>query len=112
MSPSDSWRRALLNQPRYSTIASSRCEPVCQLPADDLAREDVDDEGKEDEPLPAAQVRQVGDPEAVGTGGLEVALDEVGAALRERVGPGRAPRLAAPLGALDAGGLHEALDAA
>ena len=36
-----------------------------ELPADDLAREDIDDEGEERNPLPAAQVGQIGDPELI-----------------------------------------------
>jgi hypothetical protein len=49
-----------------------------KLPADDLAAEGVDHERKEDEPFPAAQVGQIGDPKLVRLGRREVALDEIG----------------------------------
>jgi len=58
-----------------------RAHVARQLPADDLAAIGVGDEGEEDEPLPAAQVGEVGDPEPVGRSGVEVALDEVRPAL-------------------------------
>jgi hypothetical protein len=82
-----------------------------ELPADHLAAEGVDHEGEEHQPLPAPEIREVGDPELVGSAGAEVALDEIGPPLGARVGPGRPPRLAAPLGALDAVGAHQPLDA-
>ena len=47
------------------------------VPADDVAREDVDDEGGVGEAGPGADVGDVGDPEPVGGGGVEVALHQV-----------------------------------
>jgi hypothetical protein len=58
------------------------------------------------------QVGEVPDPEPVWASGAEVALDEVGPALGIGVGLGRAPSLAAPLGALDLGFSHQPLHAA
>jgi len=49
-----------------------------ELPANDLAAEGVDHEGEEDEPFPAAQVRDVGDPELVRARRQEVPLDKIG----------------------------------
>ena len=71
------------------------CQPTI------IAAVGVEHEREEDEPLPAAQVGEVGDPELVRAAGGEVALDQIRPALRLRVGPGRAPRLAAPLGTVD-----------
>jgi hypothetical protein len=48
------------------------------LPAHDHAAVDVDDEGDVDEPRPGPHVGEVGHPQGVGTGGGEVALDQVG----------------------------------
>jgi len=79
----------------------------CQLPADDSAAEGVDHEGKERSALPGAQLGEVPDPEPVGRRSAEVALDEVGATVSERIGGCGAPGLAAPLGALDPGFSHQ-----
>src|SRR4051812_32750736 len=49
-----------------------------ELPADDRPAVRVEHEREEDEPLPAAQVREVGDPKLVRTRGAEVVLDEIG----------------------------------
>ena len=79
-------------------------------PADDPPREGVL-HGREVQPaLPAAQIRYVGQPKDVGSGGRELALHEV-------VGDadaGHADRRAPALSGLkpgDAGGCHEPLDA-
>jgi hypothetical protein len=80
-----------------------------ELPADDAAAVGVDDEREEDQALPAAQVGQVGDPQAVGRLDGEVALDEVGPAQRVRIGPSGAPRPPAPLGADDLVRAHQPL---
>jgi len=82
-----------------------------ELPADDAPRERVDDEAEEHDALPAAQVREVRQPQLVGPGGAEVAIDEVRRARGGRVRRGRAPRLAAALGALDGVLAHQPLDA-
>src|SRR2546430_14527252 len=68
-----------------------------ELPADDHPTVGVDHEREVDEPLPAAQIAQVGDPELARTRGAEVALDEVGPPQRLRIGLRRPPRLAPPL---------------
>jgi hypothetical protein len=83
-----------------------------ELPADDPPRVDVDDEREEDDALPAAQISQVGDPQLVRARCGEVALDQVGPPAGFDVGRGRAPRLAAALGALDAVSAHQPLHAA
>ena len=81
-----------------------------KLPAADPPAEHVDDEAEEHHPLMAAHVGEVGDPQRVGPIGGEVAVDEIGAARRRGIGDRRAPRLAAPLGALDGVRVHQALD--
>jgi len=81
-----------------------------ELPADDPAAERVEDEGEEDDALPAAQVGQVGDPQLVGPLGGEVALDEVGPPSGLGIGPRRPPRLAASLRPLDALAAHQPLN--
>ena len=72
----------------------------------------VEDEGEEHDAVPAAQVGQVSDPQLVRAGGAEVTVDEVGAPARRSIRSGGLPRLAAPLGALDAMRAHQALHAA
>ena len=57
-----------------------------ELPADDPPRVDVDDEAEEHHPLVAAHVREVRDPQRVGPVGAEVAVDEIRAARRRRIG--------------------------
>src|SRR5262245_45904142 len=47
-------------------------------PADDAAREDVDDEGDVDEAGPGGDVREVCDPELVWPGRHEVTVNQVG----------------------------------
>jgi hypothetical protein len=81
-----------------------------ELPADDLAAVGVDDEAEEHEPLPAAQVGEVREPELVRPGGLELALHEIGAAHRRGIGPGGAPRLSPALCALQGVLAHQTLD--
>src|SRR5438445_3143665 len=83
-----------------------------ELPADDLAAVRVDHEREEDEPFPAAQVGQIGDPELVRLGRREVALDEIGPPASGRIGLGCPPGLAAPLRTLDASRAHQPLHAA
>ncbi len=56
-----------------------------ELPADDLAAVDVDDEAKNTSAFPAAQVGEVRDPELVAAGGAEVALRRGRAAAAPRV---------------------------
>ncbi len=82
-----------------------------KLSADDPPAEDADDEAQEHHSLVAAHVREVRHPKGVGTVGAEVAVDEVRAYRRGRIGGRRAPRLAAPLGGPDAMRAHQALDA-
>src|SRR5215217_2132852 len=65
-----------------------------QLPADDPAAVDVDDEAEEQQAFPAAQVGEVRDPQLIGLLGGEVALDAVGAAVGGRIGDRDAPWLA------------------
>ena len=48
---------------------------IGELPANDPAREDVDDEAEVDHALPAANVGEVRDPEPVGAVGAEMAID-------------------------------------
>ena len=88
-----------------------RAHVAGELQADDPARADVDDEAEVDHALPAAHVAEVGDPEPVRAVGGEVAIDEIRRPRRRRIGPGGAPRLAAPLGALDALAAHQPLHA-
>lgn len=72
-----------------------------QLPADDPAAEGVEDEGEVGDALPGAQVGEVADPEPVGLGGAEVALDPGrgrparlrASGLADRLDPGALPVL-------------------
>jgi hypothetical protein len=82
-----------------------------ELPADDPARIRVEHEAEEHQALPAAQIREIGAPQGIRARRAEVTIDQVRAAQRGRVGDRRAPRLAAALGALDAGPVHQPLDA-
>ena len=82
-----------------------------ELPADDAAAVDVDDEREEQQAFPATQVGEVGDPERIRARGGELALHEIGASARCGVGDRGPPRLAAPLGALDRIGAHQPPDA-
>src|SRR5664280_1462004 len=50
---------------------------VRRLPADDVARVDVEDERDVDEARPGTHIGQIGDPETVRCAGAEVALDQV-----------------------------------
>ena len=79
-------------------------------PADDPAAEDVLDGDEIQPPLPRAQVGDVGDPEPVGRGGEERAVDEVLADPDAGHADRRAAALAGPQAA-EAGLAHEPLDA-
>lgn len=81
-----------------------------KLPADDAPAEDVDHEAQEDDALPAAQVREISDPQLIRPGCFEAPLDEIRQPPGE-VGLGRAPLLGAALGAADPRLAHEPLDA-
>lgn len=82
-----------------------------ELPADDAAAVDVDHKREEQQAFPAAQVGEIGDVEPIGACRGELAADQVRPPRRVGVGHGRAPRLAAPLGALDAVRAHQPLHA-
>jgi hypothetical protein len=81
-----------------------------ELPADDHAREHVDDEREERASLPGAQVGEVPHPEAIGRLRGEVPADQVRAPLRGRVGDRGLPWLGAALGALHARRSHQTRD--
>ena len=66
------------------------------MPADDVAPEDVDDEGRVGEAGPGAYVGDVGDPEPVGSRGVEVSLHEVHRPRRRLVWERRANLPATP----------------
>jgi hypothetical protein len=72
-----------------------------ELPADDPPAVGIDDEAEEHDALPAAQIREVRQPQRVWPGRAEVALDAIRRPMRCRVGDRGAPRLAASLCALD-----------
>jgi hypothetical protein len=74
-----------------------------ELPADDHPAEHIDHEREVQLALPAPQMREIADPEAVRRRGGEVAPDQVRALLRLGIGRGGPPWLPAPLRALDAG---------
>jgi hypothetical protein len=82
---------------------------VRELPADYHPTVGVDHKREEHDALPAAQIREVRDPQAVGTIDREVALNEIRPALRARIRVRGAPRLAAALRALDPRLAHQAL---
>jgi hypothetical protein len=72
----------------------------------------VDDEREEHQALPAPKVGDVGDPQPVGRLDGEVPLDQIGPAVRVRVGLRGAPRPPATLGANDPVHAHQPLDPA
>jgi hypothetical protein len=66
-------------------VEDERCAHVRrELPAHDLAAEDIDHEAEEHDAIPAAQIREVRDPQLVRPRGREVAVDEVGPPTRVR----------------------------
>ena len=83
-----------------------------ELPADHAPAVDVDDEREVQDAVPAAQPREIADPEPIGRLGAEVAPDEISRPGRIWVRDRGAPRLAAALGALDPRVAHQALDLA
>jgi hypothetical protein len=88
-----------------------RAHVARELPAHDAAAVGVEHEREEQKPLPATQVGQIRQPEPIRRRRREVAPDDVRAPARDRIRSRRAPRLAAPLGAPDAVGAHQPLDA-
>jgi len=78
-----------------------------ELPADDPAAVDVNDKAEEHQALVAAQIGEVRDPQLVGSGRGEIAVDEIRPPPSHRVSDRGPPRLAAALGALDAVGAHQ-----
>src|ERR1035438_50705 len=84
-------------------------QPAGKLPADDPAAVGVDHEAEEHKPLPAEQVGEVWEPLLIRPGRGEITLHTVRAAQRCWVCLGGPPRLAAPLGSLQAVLAHQAL---
>ncbi len=82
-----------------------------ELPANHAAREDIDDEREEHHAFPTADVGEVRHVEPIGRRGGEVALHEIRQPRGVRVGFGRDEPPAAALGATDAVGAHQPLDA-
>ena len=82
-----------------------------ELPADNAAAVDVDDEGEEQQPFPAAQIGEVRHPEAVRRQRGEVAPHQVRPPRRARIRDRCPPRPPAPLGAPDPVRAHQPLDA-
>src|SRR5438105_11531966 len=68
---------------------SARVEPVADGPTDDLAREEVNDHDQVDEPSQHRKEGRVRNPDAVGCGGGEVALQAVRRDRLRVVGVGR-----------------------
>ena len=85
---------------------------ACELPAHDRPAVRVDHEREEHDALPAAQIREVGEPQLVRPVRREVPIDEVGRPIRLAVGCSRTPWLAAPFGSLNAIAAHQPLDPA
>ena len=81
------------------------------LPADDEATEDVDDKGHVAEAGVGLHVGQVRDPEPVGSGRAEVALDEIDGALDALVGDRGLP-VSSAANAHEPLAPHQALDGA
>jgi hypothetical protein len=80
------------------------------LPADDPAREDVENEGQVAEARVGADVGDVGDPQAIGAGGDELAIDKIAGPI-DRVLVGRCGAHAtAAADALKALGAHQPAD--
>jgi hypothetical protein len=106
----DHVRRTALRERHVQGIEHELSPQVrCHRPADDAAAPRVENDGEVQEAGPGRDVRDVGDPELIGSGRGEVALDEV------RRGPRvlRADRRARPLAAThadQAGCTHQARD--
>ena len=83
-----------------------------ELPAHDHPAEGVDHEAEEHDALMAAQIREVRQPQPVRPRRREIPVDEIRVALSRRVRCCGAPRLAAPLRALDPVSAHQPLDTA
>src|SRR4029079_13795835 len=81
-------------------------------PPDNAAREDVDDKPDVDEAAPRRHVGEIGEPQLIGPGRGELAVDEIGRSIRMRLRLGRRRPGAAARGADQAQGSHEAPDAA
>ena len=93
----ETWQRVAPRPDRHfeGVERELRLQARAHLPAHDAAAEGVDDEGRIDEAPDGPHVGQVRQPEAVGGGRREHALDEIGRALLDRCGLGRSH----PLGA-------------
>jgi hypothetical protein len=82
-----------------------------ELAADDPPRPHVDDKAEEHDALPAAQGAEIRHPQAIRPLSGEVTVHTVRRPQRRGVWGRGAPRLAAPLCALDPPGAHQPLDA-
>src|SRR6202034_2924052 len=83
-----------------------------ELPTDDHPAEHVDHEREEQHALPAAQIREIADPQLVRAARREVAPNEVRAARGRHITSGGPPRLATPLRATNPVLAHQPLDLA
>jgi hypothetical protein len=102
--------RPALGERHFERVENERGAHVAgELPADDPAVVDVDDEGEEHDPFPAAAIGEVRDPELVRAARAELPVNQIGAPARGEIGACRAPRLAAPLRAADPVGAHQPL---
>lgn len=75
-------------------------------PADDHPGVGIDDEADVGHPGPSGHERQIGDPELVGRGRAEFALDQIGVPLGAEVGSGGLDPFAAPC-TFDTGAAHQ-----
>ena len=82
------------------------------LPAHDAPREDVFDEREVDEPFASLEIREIANPQLVGSVRAEVSLDEISRPRRRLVGLSQPAPLGLALRALEAVLAHQALNAA
>ena len=75
----DHVRRAALGERHVERVEDEVGAQVRRhRPADDATAPRVEDDGQVQEAGPGRDVRDVGDPELIGTGGDELALDQIG----------------------------------
>ncbi len=90
-------RRAGSQRHPQSVEHQVRAHVPGELPADDAAGERIDHEAEEHRPFPAAQIREIGDPQLVRPPHRELTVDQIGPATSGRIGFRGPPRLPTPL---------------
>ena len=79
----------LTSTPGAASMDQLRLHIVAHGPAHDLAAEHIHHGGQKQPALMCRDVGEIGQPDSVGTDGLEATLDQVGRGRRRRIGYGR-----------------------